>query len=673
MPRAVDVAAPTPPSAVPDANDPFAPVRDGARTTPAANRVALAPVALVDELARAGVRDACIAPGSRSAPLASALIAHGGIRLWSHVDERSGAFFALGLARASRRPVAVVCTSGTAVANLLPAVVEAFHARLPLLLLTADRPPELRDCGAGQAIDQLGIFGTHVRWFFELGTPEASSAALRHVRATACRAVAVACGDTGAPPGPVHLNVPLREPLDPRPEPDAVAAVAGTRAARGRDGVAWTRTGRARPVPVPEVLEEIAALLRASGRPLVVAGPLDDADPAVVPAVAGLCAALRAPLFADVASNLRREEMLPFLVDAHDAVVRARPFAAASHDPASPLRPDAIVRLAGTPTSKALTTWLAALDDVPQIVVDPAATWADPASLASHVVTGAPAPVCSSIAARLGAPHATRGPAPVARAAREEWLARWRDAGRRARRACGAALAQVVERHGRGGADEGVPPFEGHAVLALSRALPDGAALYVGNSLAVRAVDAFWPAGAPALRVLANRGANGIDGFVSSVLGAAAALDAGGAPAPVVGLCGDLTFYHDLNGLLAARRYGVRAVFVVLDNDGGGIFDHLPIARHRAGYEEHFATPHGLDFAPLVAAYGCDFERIERVSDLDGALARALAAPRTAVVALRIDRARSLAAWNAVRARAVAAAEEDGDAPACDGAGEAGA
>ena len=626
------------------------PVPDAAVVRPfIPNRTALAPVLLIDELVRAGVRDVCVSPGSRSAPLASAIVAHDGLRAWSHVDERSGGFFALGLARASRRPVAIVTTSGTAVANLLPAVVEAFHARVPLIVLTADRPPELRDCGAGQTIDQLGIFGTHVRWFCELGTPEATLAAMRHVRALACRAVAVASGDAGGVPGPVHLNVPLREPLDPRPIPGDVAdALLATSAARGRDGTPWTRTGRARPAIEGEALEEIAGLLWTSRRALVVAGPLDDGDAAIVPAVAGLCAALQAPLLAEVASNLRREPATLFLIDATDAIARAT----LEGDPTGAWQPDVIVRVGPVPTSKALATWLASRADVPQIVIDPAATWSDPASVATHLLVAAPAVVCTSLAARLGARRALAG---GRRDLDEAWLARWQSAGRRGRTALDAATAD------RGDVTTGdgqptSPAFEAHAVRALASVLPAGAVLYAGNSLAVRALDAFWPAATPPPRVLANRGANGIDGFVSSVLGAAAADPA----VPTVGLCGDLSFYHDLNGLLAARRHGVRALLLVLNNDGGGIFDHLPIAAHRAGYEEQFATPHGLDFQPVVEMYGCAFERVTRPEHLAAAIARGLAAPRTAVVELRFTRAGSLAAWNAARAAALrAVAGED--------------
>jgi 2-succinyl-5-enolpyruvyl-6-hydroxy-3-cyclohexene-1-carboxylate synthase len=278
---------------------------------------------------------------------------------------------------------------------------------------------------------------------------------------------------------------------------------------------------------------------------------------------------------------------------------------------------------------------------VPQVVIDPAATWADPASIATHLLVGAPGVVCTSLAARLGALRA------LARGKRDHdagWLAHWQEAGACARATLDAACA----------AADGAVPFEGHAVRALADAVCAGALLCVGNSLAVRALDAFWPGDVDPPRVIVNRGANGIDGFVSTVLGAAAA----DASRPVIGVCGDLSFYHDLNGLLAARRHAVRALLLVLNNDGGGIFDHLPIAAHRDGYEEQFATPHGLDFRHVAEMYGCGFERVTRTGDLADALARGIASPSTTIVELRFARDASLAAWSAARSAAVRAVED---------------
>jgi len=580
------------------------------------NRTYVAPLLLADELARAGVRHACVTPGSRSAPLALALAGHPRLRAWSHVDERSAGFFALGLAKATRTPVVVACTSGTAAANLLPAVVEAWHARVPLVVLTADRPPELRDVGAGQTIDQLRLFGSHVRWFVELGTPEATPDAARWLRTLAARAVAAAAGP---PAGPVHLNCPFREPLVPVPAGDALDL--GVAAEPRGDG-GWVRVAAARQAPDPHAVAEAAACLAAARRPLVVCGPLDDPDPDLPRAVAALAAALGAPVVAEAASNLRGPALAARLVDAPDALARSAAFAAAH-------APDAVVRLGLAPTSKALAAWLAGLDRAAQIVLAADDGWTDPAGVVTHVLRGAPAEACLALAA------AVEGRAEAERA----WPERWRRAGAAAR----AAVAAAVE--------EATAPFGAHAVLALARALPEPSVLYAGNSLAIRDLDWFWPASAPAVRVLANRGANGIDGFVSCVLGAAAAEPA----VPVVGLCGDLTFYHDLNGLLAVRRHGVRAVFVVLDDDGGGIFDFLPVARQPAAlYETFFATPPGLDVAPIVRAYGVGFVDADRAT-LAGAIADALDAPRATVVRLRIARPAARAAHEAAFARGVAA------------------
>ena len=585
----------------------------------APNRTALFPVLFTDELVRAGVQHACVTPGSRSAPLALALAAHPALRLWTHLDERAAAFFALGLAKATRLPVALACTSGTAAANFLPAVVEAFHARVPLVVLTADRPPELQGCGSPQTIDQIRLFGSHVRWFADSGTPEATVEALRFARSLACRAVAAACG---SPAGPVHLNLPFREPLAPELSelPDSLAS---DLAAGGRLRHSWTRVQTARPALDESAVSEVAGTLRSARRPLILCGPLDDPDPTLPDAVASLAHALGAPVLAEPTSNLRRRALADVLIDAHDAVLRGAAFRNAH-------LPDAVVRLGAPPTSKTLATWLARQPEVPQVVVDGDLAWADPDGVASAVLRGAASRIASALASALG----------PARSSDARWLCRWRRAGAIAREALVTELATEDA------------PFEGHAVAALAAALPPDTTLYVGNSLAIRDLDWFWPASAPPVRVLANRGANGIDGFVSSTLGAAA-----GLPGPIVGLCGDLSFLHDIGGLLAARRHGLRAVLLVLDNDGGGIFEHLPIAAFPERLDELFVTPHGLDLGPLIEACGARLLRVEEPALLASALAEALRAGGTTVLVLSIDRARSLAAHRRAWARAVDAVE----------------
>ena len=566
---------------------------------------------LVDELARAGVRHACIAPGSRSSPIATALGTHPSLRVWTHIDERAAGFFALGLARATRTPVVVACTSGTAAANLLPAVIEAFQGYVPLVVLTADRPPELRDCGAAQTIDQYRLFGSHVRWFLELPVPEATSQLSRTARTVACRAVATACGP---PAGPVHLNLPLREP---GAQEQSCEEVAGR---SPHPGAAWVRIHGVPPAADPAAVSEVAATLARSRRPLIVAGPLDDADPSLPDAVTTLALRIGAPLLAEPASNLRHHMIDSVLVDAHDALLRVAAFRDAHG-------PDVVLRLGSLPTSKALVTWLADHPAAAHVVLDGAGAWSDPDGVATAVVRGAPAHTARLLVDALPDVEPDL-----------HWLWRWRHAGAVARHALRETLGEECA------------PFEGHVVAALAEVLPPTATLYAGNSLAIRELDWFWTAGASGIRVLCNRGANGIDGFVSSVLGAAA-----GAASPTVGLCGDLSFLHDAGGLLAAHRHGLHAIFVVLDNDGGGIFDHLAVAESAPRYEELFVTPHGLDLAPIAEAYGARAVRVSEPAGLHDAMVEALSAAHTTVVHVRIDRAHSLAAHRRAWRRAATA------------------
>ncbi len=562
--------------------------------------------ALVDALVRAGLRDACVAPGARSTPLALVMAHDPRLRVWSHVDERSAAFFALGLARAARAPVAVVCTSGTAAANFLPAVVEAAQAHVPLLLLTADRPPELRDCGAFQAIDQLKLFGGYAKWFCEVGE---ATAGLPYFRALGSRAVATAAA---APAGPVHLNLPLREPLAPDHPRQLEAESAET---------GPPHTAMLAPRRVPEVAE-LAAILAASPRGVIVCGPLDaDADSRA--AIAALAAALGWPVLADATAQLRDgDHDRSHVVAAYDAILR---------DPllARRLAATAVLRIGPLPISKALLAWLRDLPDCRQVVIDPADGWDDPLQAAAMLVHADVAPLCAALAARCRAP---RDPL---------WLDTWRRADARAGAAVARRLAELEV------------PFEGTVVAELAAQLPDGATLVVGNSMATRDLDTFWRGRGPRVRVLCNRGANGIDGFVSTALGAAAA---GGGP--TVALTGDLGFLHDLGGLLVAKRHALRAVFVVCNNDGGGIFSYLPLADGSAAFERLFRTPHGLDLRGGVEMYGCGFVRATSRDEFASALTTALPAPGVTVIEVPIDLERSVALHREAWAAAASAARE---------------
>jgi 2-succinyl-5-enolpyruvyl-6-hydroxy-3-cyclohexene-1-carboxylate synthase len=579
--------------------------------------------AFVDELARGGVRHVCVAPGSRSAPLALTVADHPGLRTWVHLDERSASFFALGLARATGSPVALLCTSGTAAANFLPAVVEAHSARVPLLVLTADRPPELRHVGAAQTIDQSHLFGRYAKWFVDVALPEATPELMRYARTLGARAAATAAAE---PAGPVHLNFPFREPLVPAPMEMPDGLTAGEALAwQGRpDGAPWVRVTEGVRTLGDDAVRRLAAMLARAQRPLIVCGPQPNA--ALAAPLAALAAALGAPLLADPLSQLRW--------GAHDrAAVIDRYDAALRHDAtAASLVPDLVLRIGGVPTSKALMEFLARHGAAPLLVID-AARWPEPSLRAAEMVHADPRLLCAQLLERLDESRETHSRG-------GEWLAQWRAVND----AAAAALARYLR--------ELAEPFEGAAVAGVVASLPTGATLFASSSMPVRDLDAFGAGDARAIRVLANRGANGIDGVVSTALGAAAARANGDGPLVLV--IGDLALYHDMNGLLAARLHGLDATIVVLNNDGGGIFSFLPQAAHPKHFEQLFGTPHGLGFQPVAALYGARYQEVTDGELLRRAVATSIAAGGLHIVELRTDRARNVTqhreAWAAVAA-----------------------
>jgi 2-succinyl-5-enolpyruvyl-6-hydroxy-3-cyclohexene-1-carboxylate synthase len=579
--------------------------------------------ALAEELARCGMAAACTCPGSRNAPLVLALAHEPGLRCHSHVDERSAGFFALGLAKATGLPVAVACTSGTAAAELLPAAVEAREARVPLLLLTADRPAELRDNGAGQAIDQLHLFGRAVKWFAEVELAGAGEAELRWIRTLACRAYWTA---QEGRPGAVHLNFPLREPLvgDEQLPQEGTARADGAPYVRRRAAAARSIAGDDGDAAA---LAELAAGAR---RGVIVAGRHERPAP-LGRAAAALASAAGWPLLADPLSGARRG---PAAVAHYDALLRDPAFADA-------VRPDLVLRVGDLPVSKPLRSWLASLDGVPQVALDPERAWQDPACVLSHSFALEPAAACAWLAGEDG------GPAPPA-AAEGDWLGTWRAADEQAAEAILGVL-------GAAGLCEPAVAAE------LGVLLPAGATLFVASSMPVRDVETFWPVREDPPQVLCNRGANGIDGVVSSAFGAAAA-----GTGPVVLLIGDVALAHDIGGLLAARRLGLRLTIVLLDNGGGGIFDFLPVASTAMGrapaggapaediYTRHIATPTGLDFAHAAELYGLAHTRVQELRAFRAALEAALAASGASVVEVPGERAANVElhgrVWQAVAA-----------------------
>ena len=530
--------------------------------------------AIVDELAKAGVEAAVLAPGSRSTPLTVAFADHPDVETFSQLDERSAAFFALGRAKRTGRPTPLVSTSGTALANFHPAVVEADAARVPMLLLTADRPPELQDSGANQTIDQEKLYGDAVRRYRKLPEPEAADRKLRSLRTTVCRAVSTAAGTD---PGPVHLDVPLRKPLEPDAGPgDAPKGVpdgsvpagfpeAYPLAVQGRDGP-FVASTRGRAALAERDRRALAEAISGAASGLVVCGPSDRPAPDR-DALLALARASGFPVVADPLSGVR--------FGAHvgaDGVTVLGGYDA--YLPGVDADPEVVVRFGASPTSKTLRHYLRDAD-ARQFVVDPAGGWREATFTATDLVVADETRLASDLAAAVD-----RGSGGYAARLRDAEREYWR----------------LVA---------GAEPEEGAVLADVVAGAPDPATVFVSNSMPVRDLDRFGrPRGAD-LTVLGNRGASGIDGITSTGLGAGSATDD-----PLVVVTGDLAYYHDMNGLLAVSRCDVDATVVCVNNDGGGIFHVLPIEEHDT-FDEWFRTPHGLDFEHSADLYGLEFARTD--------------------------------------------------------------
>ncbi|HVB62239.1 MAG TPA: 2-succinyl-5-enolpyruvyl-6-hydroxy-3-cyclohexene-1-carboxylic-acid synthase [Ktedonobacteraceae bacterium] len=570
--------------------------------------------AFVDELARADVRNVVICPGSRSTPLALTFAEHPEIRVWMHIDERSAAFFALGMAKRSEQPVALLCSSGTAAANFFPAIIEAKLTHVSLLILTADRPHELRDCGAPQAIDQNRLYGAYPKWFVDVLLPEATNAALRYIRTLAGRAAALA---RAVPAGPVHLNFPLREPLTPDPSAGQELPPPAQ-----RDPIAWYgRPGNAPYIEVTEsplaappisAIRNIAAQLQAAPRGLIVVGPQH--NPALADELTALARRLDYPILADALSQVRcgpRERNL--VLSSYDAFLRDDAFISAE-------QPQIVLRFGAMPTAKPLLLYLQRYPTCPQIVIDGNAGWEEPTQLASTLIHADPVAFCQELLVMLDAGMGGASPRPYGY---DSWLESWQEADRVTREALQAAIQDFA------------PFFEGRVFSELAELLPDEATLYAGNSMPVRDLDTFFWSSARRLRIMGNRGANGIDGVLSSALGASAA-----APEqPTVLVVGDLSFLHDLNGLLAARLHRLNLTIILVNNDGGGIFSFLPQAAHPEHFEQLFGTPTGLDVRPAVEMYGGQFQRVESWEQFRGGVRGGIAGTGLHVIEVDTERA----------------------------------
>jgi 2-succinyl-5-enolpyruvyl-6-hydroxy-3-cyclohexene-1-carboxylate synthase len=571
-------------------------------TEPGEGDIAVACVtALLDGLVGGGVAHMCMTPGSRSTPIALAAARHPGITLHVHVDERSSAFFGLGIAAASGKPVAMFCTSGTAAANHFPAVVEACMARVPLVVMTADRPPELHGVGANQTIDQQHLFGRYVKWFCDTGVPVAGEREMHHWASFGVNAINHAL--RFPPPGPVHLNLPFREPL--LPSGSRIDALPITYS---------TFTATDQPVDrIPAFLREVST----GHRVVVVAGRLRVPPEGLIE----LCADRGWPLLAEPLSGLRettRERGRGGALSAGTLLATDAGFREQHH-------PDLIIQVGAAPTSRGVQELVRGADRL--IIIDPDGLVADPDRRATLTIEDDPAEVVAALRASTSSLPATR----------PQWLSEWHAADRQVREAVDMLLDSWDE------------PFEGRIARDVAGAIPGGGVLFAGSSMPVRDLDMYMRP-RDGLRVLANRGASGIDGLVSTTFGIAE------VSGPTYALLGDLSVLHDASGLLWGARRGPGAVLVVVDNDGGGIFSLLPQASLPSDeFELLFGTPHGLDLEAIARAAGAGVRTVDSARVLVPAIREAATSGGAQIVRVRVDR-RLAVELRAEVSRAVAAA-----------------
>ncbi|MFP7300462.1 2-succinyl-5-enolpyruvyl-6-hydroxy-3-cyclohexene-1-carboxylic-acid synthase [Neobacillus niacini] len=517
--------------------------------------------AFVVELVQTGIKDVVVSPGSRSTPMAMVMAEHPDINIHIHVDERSAAFFALGIAKAANKPVAILCTSGTAAANYFPAIIEARYSRVPLLVLTADRPHELREVGAPQAIDQIHLYGQHVKWFADMALPENSNEIIRYARTVAARAAAIA---SQAPAGPVHLNFPFREPLIPKLD-EAIFELN-----ERPMGYVHVRNGE---LTIHEdEFRDISHKLKGYKNGIIVCGNI--ADNRFAQAVTQLSQALNFPVLADPLSQLRSgPHSQENIIDTYDTFLR-------NPDAKEYLKPDVILRFGAMPVSKALTIFLKENHQAEQFVIDGAGGWRDPATLSTEMIFCNETIFCEKLITFTDTRESS------------EFLGKWLEINQITK----ANMALIKD-----------SPMlsEGRLFYQLQEMLPEDAVLFVGNSMPIRDLDSFFLNNNKSIKVMANRGANGIDGTVSTALGA------GLYSQPLYLVLGDLTFFHDLNGMVAAKLYDIDIRIIVVNNNGGGIFSFLPQAQHPKHFELLFGTPLNLEFEHAVSMFGGNFTKVK--------------------------------------------------------------
>jgi 2-succinyl-5-enolpyruvyl-6-hydroxy-3-cyclohexene-1-carboxylate synthase len=536
------------------------------------------------------------------------------IKTWVLLDERSAAYFAAGISRAINEPVAVISTSGTAAANFFPALIEARYSHIPLLIVTADRPSELWEWGANQTIDQSRMYGNHAKWSVTMASPEVTTDLLRYVRELSCRIFATA---KQSPSGPVHVNFPFGEPLVPKNVPADIPELFR------RNQEAWESRNQASPYTRVQsgirsvnlgMLKQLAGELQAVREGIIICGP--QYDPTFPTAVVELAKRLGYPILADPLSQVRcGSHDRTLIVDTYDAFLRSKKTTAE-------LVPKLLVRFGATPTSKTLQNYITHYDEARQILIHDA-DWQDPMHTATDLIQTDASLFAGELSTAINSSPQT------------EWSQAWLQVSRATHEIIHSRLSEIKEM------------FEGRIFAELAAILPTEATLFAGNSMPVRDLDAFFPGISKRIRFLANRGVSGVDGVVSTALGVSSV-----SREPTILVVGDVSFYHDMNGLLAAKRYRPNTTIIVLNNNGGGIFSFLPQHDYPESFEEYFATPHGLTFQSAASLYGLNYSKATSWDEFRGTLTSESVSSRPAIIEVETEREANLRLhqriWSAV-------------------------
>ena len=569
------------------------------------NRNTLWTESFVNELISVGIKNVCISPGSRNTPLTLAFANNKKIKSYVIVDERSCAFFALGLAKSSGKPVALVCTSGTATAEFYPAIIEAYQQRIPLVVCTADRPPELIDCGANQTINQNNMYRNHIRWYIDVGLPEPTQRRIKHIKATARRAYQESFIRSR---GPVHLNFPFRKPFEPENHTDEINKELHTFALSSIESKE-NIYGDERSIPNEKWFKEIARNLLKYKKGLIIAGP-ENYDHTFPVKVTKLAEILNYPIFADGSSNIRfGDHNKSVIISNFDSFLRSASFT-------RKYKPDFILHFGRTITSKALDIYLEKCK-APRYMVNDFGDWFDPSNKSIAAFDCKPYLFCEKMSEFLIKNNFSRK--------QNDWLAELIEADK---------IAETIKVKNINAAKSLNEP---RIISEILKLLPENSQLMISNSMPVRDFDSFASAGNKQITIYNNRGASGIDGITSTALGIKS-----GSKKLTILLTGDLAFYYDLNGLLSAKKYSIPLVIILVNNNGGGIFEVLPISKYSKIFKEFFITPHDLDFSYFVKAYGGNYRKIKNWKDFDSSFKNALRGKNFSVIEVQTKAVQSL-------------------------------